>query len=87
VVALRKGVEKFEVVDELVVDRAVPPVELAYHRNVPLTPPEEALRLTVPGLQDAPFVPVIVAAEETVAVTATRGDVGPHAGLEVVKST
>ena len=74
-------------VAEAVVDNADPPVEVAYQRNVPVTPPEEALNPTVPGLHEIPFVPVIVAAVEMVAVTATRGVVGPHAGVAVVKLT
>lgn len=69
-----------------VVDRAVPPVEFAYQRKVPLTPPEDALNATVPGEQDVPFIPVIVAAVETVAATATRV-VGPQAGVVVVNDT
>ena len=84
---MRKGVVKLEVVAEAVVDNSVPPVEFAYHRNVPVTPSEAALKFTVPGLQIEPFVPVMVAAVEMVAVTATRGVVGPHAGLVVVKLT
>ena len=78
---------KFEVVADAVVDNAVPPVEFAYHRNVPVTPPDAALRFTVPGLHEEPLVPVMVAAVEMVAVTATRGVVGPHAGVVVVRST
>lgn len=78
---------KLEVVADAVVDNAVPPVEFAYQRNVPGTPPDDALRFTVPGLHEDPFVPVTVVAVEIVAVTATRGVVGPHAGLVVVKST
>jgi hypothetical protein len=79
-------VVKFEDVAEVVVLKAVPPVEFAYQRNVPVTPPDAALSATVPGLQDAPLVPVIVAAEDTVAVTATRA-VAAQAGVVLVKDT
>lgn len=68
-------------------NNAVPPVEFAYQRKVPVTPPDDALKLTVPGLHEAAPVPVIVAAVDTVATTATRGVVGPQAGAVVVKST
>lgn len=86
-VAFKNGVAKVDDVAEDVVASAVPPVEFAYHRNVPVTPPEDALRFTDPGLHDDAGVPVIVANEETVATTATRGLVSGHAGLELVKVT
>jgi hypothetical protein len=85
-VALIKGVVKLEVVAATVVDSAAPPVEAAYHRNVPVTP-VDALRRTVPAVHAPPLVGVMVAADPIVAITAARGVVGPQAGDAVVKLT
>jgi hypothetical protein len=66
------------------VAKAVPPVELAYHLNVPLGV-VEALSVTVPGLQDMPFVAVTAVAVPLVAVTGMRALV--QAGDVVEKVT
>ena len=70
-----------ELVAPVVVSSGVPPVEFGYHRKIPLTP-VEALKETVPGLQEIPFVPVMALDVPFVAVTAIRGLV--HAGDVVV---
>ena len=68
----------------MVVANGVPPDELGYQRKVPLTP-VDALSVTVPGLQEIPFVPVTAFDVPLVAVTAMRGVV--QAGEVVVKVT
>ena len=68
----------------MVVANGVPPDEFGYQRNVPFTP-VDALSVTVPGLQEIPFVPVTAFDVPLVAVTAVRGLV--HAGDVVVKVT
>jgi hypothetical protein len=68
-VLLRNGGVNDELVVADEVLRGVPPVELAYHRNVPLEL-VDALSATVPGLQDIPLVPVTAFAVPRVAVTA-----------------
>jgi hypothetical protein len=78
---------KLEVVAEDVVSSAVPATEAAYQRKVPVTPPEDALIPTVPGLQTVVPVPARVTEAPTVAVTATRGVVAAHAGDDVVRVT
>ena len=78
------GVVNEEVLALVVVASAVPPAEFAYHRKVP-DAPADALRATVPGLQEIPSVPVTVVAVPRVAVTAVRGLV--HDGEDVVKLT
>lgn len=73
-----------DVVLPVVVASAVPPVELAYQRNVPLVPAVAPI-VTLPGLQDMPSVPVTDVEPPRVATTATLGVV--HAGDVVVKLT
>ena len=75
--ALRKGVVKADVDEPVVVASARPPVELAYHLNVPLDP-DAALIDTVPGLHEIPSVAVTDAEVPIVATTAFLGLV--HAG-------
>lgn len=76
-----------EAVADAVVNKAVPPVEFAYQRNVPVTPPEDAAKLTVPGLHDDAGVTVMVASVDTVATICKRGVVSEQAGLVLVKVT
>ena len=60
-------------------------MELAYHRNVPLTP-VDALSATVPGLHDIPFVAVTAFDVPLIAFTCILGEVHTsEVGVNVTK--
>ena len=63
---------------------AVPPAEVAYHRNVPELP-VDALSVTVPGLHEIPLVAVTVLGVPLTAFTCVL--VVVHTGEDVVNVT